>query len=128
MSDSVTAATKERSLVIDGKITEGISPEIAENAIWEELKDLVQNEISQRELDKVINKSISSLVFSEYSVTNKAMNLSYFESLGDVELINKEFEIFEKVTASQLKRVAGKIFNLNNSNVIYYLPQPTVSV
>ncbi len=120
-------ASEEGLLVIDGKIASGVSVEMAENAIWEELSDLIQNEIGQRELDKVINKSISTLVFSEYSVTNKAMNLAYFESIGDVALINKEFEIYQSITAAELQHVAGKIFNVKNSNVIYYLPKAAVT-
>lgn len=115
-------ASEEGLLVIDGKIAAGVSAEAAEKAIWEELADLVQHQIGQRELDKVINKSISTLVFSEYSVTNKAMNLAYFESIGDVALINTEFDIYRSITAGDLQRVARKIFDVRKSNVIYYLP------
>ena len=120
--DAYTNGTSEEGLlVIDGKLAAGVSPENAESAIFEVLSDLQMNEISPRELEKVINKSITTLVFSEYSASNKAMNLAYFESIGDISLINKEFEIYKNITAAEIKSVAKKIFNTRNSNVLYYL-------
>ncbi|MBK6373589.1 MAG: insulinase family protein [Saprospiraceae bacterium] len=120
--DAYTNGTSEEGLlVIDGKISEGVSPEEAEAAIWTEVDDLMNHIVDQRELDKIINKSISTLTFSEYSLTNKAMNLAYFESIGDISLINTEYDIYQNISASSLQRVAKKIFDVRNSCVIYYL-------
>ncbi|MCO6461955.1 MAG: insulinase family protein [Saprospiraceae bacterium] len=114
-------SSEEGLLVIDGKLSTGISPEIGENAIWEVLDDLKNNLIPERELTKVINKCITTLVFSEYSASNKAMNLAYFESLNNVNLINNEFETYKNISRNDIKRMANKIFRASNSNILYYL-------
>ena len=49
------------------------------------------------------------------------MNLAYFESIGDISLINTEYDIYQNISASSLQRVAKKIFDVRNSCVIYYL-------
>jgi len=122
--DAYTNGTSEEGLlVIDGKIATDVDPETAEKAIFEVLEDLMKNQVSERELDKVINKSITTLVFSEYSASNKAMNLAYFESIGDVSLINREFDIYKNITSREILEVSKKIFSLKNSNVLYYLTE-----
>lgn len=122
--DAYTNGTSEEGLlVVDGKLSEGISPEVAESSIFEVLNDLKYNKITERELEKVINKSITTLVFSEYSATNKAMNLAYFESIGDVSLINTEFDIYKNITAEEILNTSAKIFDKRNSNVLYYLSE-----
>jgi zinc protease len=54
----------------------------------------------------VKNKTESTLVFSEMSLLDKAMNLAYFELLGDGELMNQESGKYLKVTAEQIQQQA----------------------
>jgi zinc protease len=120
--DAYTNGTSEEGLlIIDGKLAKGVNPEKGEEAIWEILDELASTKLEDRELNKVINKCITTLVFSEYSATNKAMNLAYFESLGDVNLINTEIDIYKKITSGNLLKVAQKVFRPANSNILYYL-------
>lgn len=122
--DAYTNGVSDQGLlVIEGRLADKITPEQAEMAVWEILGELQAQEIDQRELDKIVNKTLTTLILSEYSATNKAMNLGYFESLGDVSLINREVDIYKKVNGRQLKQQAARIFNPRNSSVIYYLPQ-----
>lgn len=114
-------SSEEGLLVIDGKLADGVSPEAGEAGIWDILAQLAGAHVPERELQKVINKCVTTLVFSEYSAANKAMNLAYFESIGDVSLINREFDIYQAITVDDVRRVAGKIFRRSNSNVLYYL-------
>lgn len=114
-------SSEEGLLVIDGKLSAGVSPEAGEAGIWEILDQLAGADVPERELQKVINKCVTTLVFSEHSAANKAMNLAYFESIGDVSLINREFDIYQAITADDVRRVAGRIFRRSNSNVLYYL-------
>jgi len=114
-------SSEEGLLVIDGKLSAGVSPEAGEAGIWEILDQFAGADVPERELQKVINKCVTTLVFSEHSAANKAMNLAYFESIGDVSLINREFDIYQAITADDIRRVAGRIFRRSNSNVLYYL-------
>lgn len=67
------------------------------------------------------NKVESVLVFSEMSLLDKAMNLAYYELLGDAELLNQETEAFLKVSAADLMRISNSTFNHQSSSTLYYL-------
>lgn len=103
-----------------GKPANGISLKDAEIAIDSEIENLKMKMISERELQKVKNKIESTLLFSEISVLNKAMNLAMFELLGDASLVNKEVEKYLAVTPQKVQELAKEIFNEKNSSVLYY--------
>ena len=52
--------------------------------------------ILKNEMEKVKNKFESSTVFSNTSILNKAVNLSFYELLGNPELINNEVEAIQE--------------------------------
>ena len=106
--------------VIEGKPLPEVSLEKAEAAIWSELNKLKNELVSVDELTKVKNKVESTMVFSEMSLLDKAMNLAYFELLGDANLINTETEKYLKVTAEEIKEQAQYIFRKENSSTLYY--------
>jgi len=107
--------------IIEGKLIEGISIETAEKAIWAELDKLKSELVSSTELTKVKNKVESVLVFSEMSLLDKAMNLAYYELLGNADLLNQETEEFLKVTAEDIKRISNNTFAQQSSSTLYYL-------
>lgn len=109
--------------VVEGKPLENISIDEAEAAIWEQLEKLKQTEVSAHELTKVINKTESTLMFSEMSLLDKAMNLAYYELLGDADLLNHEAEKYFAVTPGQLKEQANRIFRKDNSSTLIYLAE-----
>ncbi|WP_443938852.1 M16 family metallopeptidase [Pedobacter sp. MW01-1-1] len=110
-------------LIIEGKLVEGVTIEAAEKAIWVELDKLKNALISEMELTKLKNKVESVLVFSEMGLLDKAMNLAYYELLGDANLLNKETEEFLKVSADDIQRLANLTFNEENSSTLYYLTE-----
>lgn len=112
-------------LVVEGKPAEGISHAAARTALWAELEDLKANAVAPEELEKVINKVESTLVFSESNVLNKAMNLAFYELLGDAELVNKEVEHYGKVTTTDIQRVANDWLHEDNCCELYYTAKPT---
>ena len=107
-------------LIIEGKPAEGVSLEQANSAIWSELETLKKEIISDEELLKYKNKVESTLVFSEINVLNKAINLAFFELLGDPDLINKEKDIYQLVTTEDIRRVAKKFFLKENCSELFY--------
>jgi zinc protease len=71
-------------------------------------------------LEKLKNRAESNLVFGESGTLPKAMNLAYYEILGDAELINRETELYQRQTADSLLEMARQIFREENCSVLYY--------
>jgi zinc protease len=109
--------------VFEGKPLEGISIEQAEAAIWEQLEILKTTEVPADELTKVKNKTESTTIFSEMSLLDKAMNLAYYELLGDADELNHETEKYLAVTAADIKQQANKLFRKDNSSTLIYLAE-----
>jgi zinc protease len=113
--------------VVEGKPLENVSTEAAEAAIWEELELLKQQQIPADELTKVKNKTESTMVFSEMSLLDKAMNLAQFELLGDADKFNHETEKYLAVTAEQIQKQANAIFRKENSSTLIYLAEKNLN-
>ncbi|KIA93713.1 peptidase M16 [Pedobacter kyungheensis] len=109
--------------IVEGKLIEGVAIETAEKAIWAELEKLKTELVSDTELTKVKNKVESILVFSEMGLLDKAMNLAYYELLGDAALLNNETAEFLKVQSADIQRIANETFNKNSSSTLYYLTE-----
>jgi zinc protease len=108
-------------MVVEGKPSPKVSMEDADEAIWAELDLIKTHLVGEEELNKVKNKLESTLVFAEMSLLDKAMNLAYFELLGDAQDLNLEVENYLAVTAEEIRQVARKIFCPENSSTLYYL-------
>ncbi|MBK7869526.1 MAG: insulinase family protein [Saprospiraceae bacterium] len=109
--------------IIEGKPNEGVSLETAKNAIWEELELLKNQVIPDIELQKLQNKVESTLLFSEINVLNKAMNLAFYELLGDAAIINEEASYYQRVTTADLQNMAQQLFRMENCSELIYLPK-----
>ncbi|WP_291401340.1 pitrilysin family protein [Daejeonella sp.] len=107
--------------VVEGKPLPGVSMEQAEAAIWEELNRISTELVPETELTKVKNKMESTMVFSEMSLLDKAMNLAYFELLGDANQLNVETQKYLNVSAEDIRNQAKHIFRKENSSTLYYL-------
>ncbi|MCL7987362.1 insulinase family protein [Sphingobacterium sp. lm-10] len=106
--------------VVEGKPSDGVSLEQAEQALWEQLEHLKSEMVSETELQKVKNKVESTMVFSELSVLDKAMNLAYFELLGDANDYNKEVAKYTRINVADIQRVSSEIFRAENSSTLLY--------
>jgi len=107
-------------LIIEGKPMPGVTLEQAEQAIWRELNLLKTIGPSEIELQKYKNKVESLLVFSEANVLNKAINLAYFELIGNADLINTEKAEYLKVSKEDIRSMAQEIFTEENCSELYY--------
>jgi len=119
----LTGSLDKGMFVCEGKPLKGVSIEQAEAAIWEELDKIKAELVSAEELTKVQNKVESTMVFSEMSLLDKAMNLAYYELLGDADLLNHETEKYLQVTPEQIKEEASKLFRKDNSSTLIYLAE-----
>lgn len=107
-------------LVVQGKLSDGVDLQSAEAAIWKELEEFKSGTVGKEELQKVKNKIESSLRFGEMNVLNKAMALCIAELLEDAELVNSEFDRYERVRSQDIIEQANKILTRENASVIHY--------
>lgn len=107
-------------LAIEGRLVKGVNMKDAEAAVMEEIVRLQQEGITEKELQKVKNKTESMLAFEDMSVMSRATNLAIYELLGDASLINKELDLYHAVTAEQLINETKAIFTDDNCTTLYY--------
>ena len=117
----ITSSLDEGLFVIEGKLSEGVSVAAAEAAVWMELDRIAAEEVTETELTKVKNKSESIMVFAEMSLLDKAMNLAYYELLGDAADLNTEIDKYLAVTAAKIQHAAQQTFVREQCSTLYYL-------
>ncbi len=107
-------------IAIEGKLVKGVKMEAAENAVQEELEKLRQEKITEKELQKVKNKVESMMAFEDMTLLNRCNSLAFYELLGDADLMNKEIDHYNAVTAEEILEQARLIFEGNNASTLYY--------
>jgi predicted Zn-dependent peptidase len=107
-------------LIINGKIMNGIDINHAEEAIMHIIEELKRELVGEEELEKVKNKFEATMVFSNTSILNKALNLSIYELLGDAGALNKEVEFYRSVTSRLVIEAAGNYLGPTNCSTLYY--------
>lgn len=124
----ITGSVDANLFVVEGKLLKGVSYEIAEREIWEQLNLLISSVITNDELQKVKNKVESTILFSELSNLDKAMSLAYYESFSNAENYNDVRESYLDVTPLQIQEMAHALFRVENSNTLYYKSKQTYDV
>jgi zinc protease len=118
-----TDSTDEGLVIIQGYLAEGKTIEEGEAAILKELDILLKNGCTEADLEKVKNKKETIFTYSETEVLTKAMNLAFYEYLGNADLINTEMDKFRMVTKEDVLNVSREIFTKENQSVLYYLKE-----
>jgi zinc protease len=113
----------EGLFVITAVLVEGKSIIDAEKTIWEELHKLINEGISDYELQKVKNKFESTKVFSEISATSRAYIIAMHELLDNASDINHDIEKYRNVLVEDIIKVAKNLFRPENSSVLEYLAE-----
>ena len=115
-------------LGIEGKLVKGVRFEVAEQAVNEEVEKMKTQLVDEKELQKVINKTESTMLFEDMAVMSRANSLAFYELLGDAELMNTELGIYQSITAEELMEESKKIFDENNSSTLYYMAKKQTTV
>ena len=113
-------STDKGLLAIEGKLVKGRKMEEAERAVAEELNKIKSLPVSEVELEKVKNKTESSIAFEDMTIMNRANSLAYYELLGDADLMNEELSRYQAITAQEIQQHSQEIFDENNSNTMRY--------
>ena len=119
----ITGDIEPGMFVVTGRPAEGVSMEEAEKLLWDELEGMKENPPSEYELEKVKNRFESTVMFSEVSILSKAMNLGFYELLGDANLINKEMDNYRRVKIEDITRVSKTLFIPERCSTLLYLPE-----
>lgn len=107
-------------LIISGRVNDHVDIEEADNAVQKELERLINNNITEDELQKVKNKALTRMEEEKNGILEKAMNFAYSELLGDPELFLKQNDYYNNVDLEKMKQEIGKLFAENNGNTLYY--------
>lgn len=116
----ITGSLDAGLFIIKGRLMPETSEKQAEEALWNELRELMQGNISDYELEKVKNKFEANMLMGEINVMNKAMNLGFYAMTGDLELINKEADIYRSITREEVAQFAKDVFTPENSSTLIY--------
>jgi zinc protease len=103
---------KEASIVMDSIFTE-----------------LAENGLSEKEIEKSINKVITSYYLKIQQSLKLASSLSFYKLFfNDCKMINKEVEIFKQITNQEVKNFAQKYLFDNKSVALNYIPKRKVKM
>ena len=120
--DAYVSGDRDPGLFIfSGKLSEGVAIEEAEAAIQNEIDRFIEDPISERELQKVINKTEARISYSEINYQGKSANLAFFDYLGDINLINSECTRYAEVSLDSIKQTARELFSAQNCSTLWYL-------
>ncbi len=106
--------------VFTGQLLPTTTEEQAEAAIWSEIENLKLTQADSYEVAKVKNKFEASTLFGEINVMNKAMNLGFYEMLGDLPLINEEVAKYQSITTEEIALFSKEVFTPENSSTLIY--------
>ncbi|WKK76117.1 pitrilysin family protein [Marivirga salinae] len=107
-------------LVISGQVSAGISLENADKAVQQIIKELQAEEVANRELEKVKNQAISTTVYGEVDILNRAMSIAFGAAMGNPNLVNEEIDLIKAVSTKNIHEASNEILRAENCSTIYY--------
>jgi predicted Zn-dependent peptidase len=115
----ITGDMDEGLFIVAGRLNNNVPFDTAQDTIFQELNGL-KKAVENNEIDKVKNRFESTFTFGLTNALEKAMNLCYFELLGDANKVNQVVKEYRRVTAEDVMRVSKQIFSPENSSVLLY--------
>ncbi len=106
--------------VITGKLMKGVPMHEAESALQQEIDLICRQEVEETELQKVKNRIEAMIEFSEMRVLEKAMNLAYYELLGDAAQANQLAGRYALVSTADIMAESNRIFRPENCSTLFY--------
>lgn len=116
----ISGDTDKGLFIITAKYRDNISMEKGKDALLEELNKIAYEKIEEEEFQKVKNKFESTMKFSQIKALDRAMNLCYFEFLGNIDQINNEVDLYQELTIDFIQKIARETFVNEKSNTLYY--------
>jgi zinc protease len=97
-----------------------------EETIWQEIRKIQEEGVSQAELEKAIKQTKAQFAYSSESVTNQAYWLGFSEIIASTEWLDSWLEQLTAVTTEDVQRVAQNYFAPHKQTVGWYLPEESM--
>ncbi len=114
----ITGSHDDGLILISGKLKDGVSFDELDKTLWSVLENVAKEKVTNDTLTKVRNKWETGKSFSDMGLLPRAMNLSLFELLGDIELINSESDLYNKVTVDDIQQFCQQTFVKKNCSLL----------
>lgn len=114
----VTDSLDEGLLVISGRLSKGVTFEQLDTELWNIIAELKATKIEENTLKRLMIKIRTAKEFQDQSMLSRAMNLCFFELLGDANGINEEWLVYCKITPEDIKRAAKTILKKTNCTLL----------
>ena len=102
----------------------GQRPEAVEKALLAELERVKTEGITERELQRAKNQFARDYILQRESIQDKASVLAHAEVLhADIKTADAEFDIFQNMTAADVKRVANTYFTPERRVTLHVMPK-----
>jgi zinc protease len=100
----------------------GKTPAEVEAVIYEQLDQVTEESIADRELQKAINQALSGFVFRQDSIQQQGFTIGSFHMLQSYKVINEYIERLRGVTKQDVARVARTYLTKTNRTVVTIVP------
>lgn len=119
VSAYITGSMDKGLIMVSGMLSEGVDFDTARESILDQIAKLAEEPPTERELTKVKNKVLAQKAISETGALSKAMNLSYYEMLGDASAVNSFQESYIHVSAADVQSMAQKLIERGVNELRY---------
>ncbi len=120
ISAYITNSVEEGLLVVQGMVNPDVSLQEANQAVENEICELMEKGVSEKELRKVQNKAFSTYLFAKMEELDIAMNLCFFEMLGNAEKYNRYEQDIFSITTQKIRAVAQEILRVEKCSTLFY--------
>ena len=93
-----------------------------EDAFYEEVRKLQEEEIDPAELEKAARQSRAQFVYASDSASSQAYLLGFLESIATANMYNEVLDKLAAVTAADVRRVARTYLTETNRTVGWFIP------
>jgi zinc protease len=100
----------------------GKTPAAVEEAIYEQLNQVTEETITDRELQKAINQTLSGFVSRQDSIQQQGFTIGSFHILQSYKVINEYIDRLRQVTKQDVARVARTYLTKQHRSVVTIVP------
>ncbi len=108
---------------LSATVRAGRTPQEVEDAIWDQVAQVVNEPANQDELTKAIKQAKAHFAYGSESITNQASWFGFAETLGDHGWFTTFIDRLEQVTLKDVRRVAAQYLTRHNCTVGWYVPR-----
>ena len=116
----ISGSDENGLIVIDATLNEDVDFETVEKNIFDVINTLQKGNLESRELEKVKNKAINYLAFSNISNVSKTFNMAHFKKMNQLDLLNNERMFYKEVKTNEVLNCAQKYLNIENCSILNY--------